>query len=101
VYGLIVGLIYAAVDRLWVGFFTESDPINREPEGPGSRVLYSLRWGAVASLVGRLLFSLVMLTTGVLPTVANLVGGSFTWTTAAAGAVKWQARGGAAYGARD
>ncbi|MGH8066764.1 MAG: hypothetical protein ACRERE_16315 [Candidatus Entotheonellia bacterium] len=76
VYGLIVGLIYAAVDRLWVGFFTESDPINREPEGPGSRVLYSLQWGAVASLAGGLLFSLVMLATGVLPTVANLVGGS-------------------------
>jgi hypothetical protein len=76
VYGLIVGLIYAAVDRLWVGFFTESDPINREPESPGSRVLYSLQWGAVASLVGGLLFSLVMLTTGVLPTVATLVGGS-------------------------
>jgi uncharacterized membrane protein YagU involved in acid resistance len=76
VYGLIVGLIYAAADRLWVGFFTESDPINREPEGPGSRVLYSLQWGAVASLVGGLLFSLVMLATGVLPTVANLVGGS-------------------------
>jgi uncharacterized membrane protein YagU involved in acid resistance len=76
VYGLIVGLIYAAADRLWVGFFTESDPINREPEGPGSRVLYSLQWGAVASLVGGLLFSLVMLATGVLPTVATLVGGS-------------------------
>ena len=76
VYGLIVGLIYAAVDRLWIGFFTESDPINREPEGPGSRVLYSLQWGAVASLVGGLLFSLVMLATGVLPTVATLVGGS-------------------------
>jgi uncharacterized membrane protein YagU involved in acid resistance len=76
VYGLIVGLIYAAADRLWVGFFTESDPINREPEGPGSRGLYSLLWGAVASLVGGLLFSLVMLATGVLPTVANLVGGS-------------------------
>jgi hypothetical protein len=76
VYGLIVGLIYAAVDRLWVGFFTESDPINREPEGPGSRVLYSLQWGAVASLAGGLLFSLVMLATGVLPTVATLVGGS-------------------------
>jgi uncharacterized membrane protein YagU involved in acid resistance len=42
VYGLIVGLVYAAADRLWVGFFTESDPINREPEGPGSRILYSL-----------------------------------------------------------
>jgi hypothetical protein len=76
VYGLIVGLIYAAADRLWVGFFTESDPINREPEGPGSRVLYSLQWGALASLVGGLLFSLIMLATGVLPTVANLVGGS-------------------------
>src|SRR5262249_41456833 len=52
IYGLIVGLIYAAVDRLWIGFFTESDPINREPEGPGSRVLHSLGYGAVASLVG-------------------------------------------------
>ena len=29
VYSLIIGLFYAAVDRLWVGFFTESDPINR------------------------------------------------------------------------
>ena len=76
VYGVIVGLIYAAVDRLWVGFFTESDPINREPEGPGLRVLYSLQWGVVASVVGGLLFSLVMLATGVLPTVAKLVGGT-------------------------
>jgi uncharacterized membrane protein YagU involved in acid resistance len=76
VYGLIVGLIYAAADRLWVGFFTESDPINREPEGPGSRALYSLQWGMLASLAGGLLFSLVMLATGVLPIVANLVAGS-------------------------
>src|SRR5262245_36541783 len=29
VYGLIVGLIYAAVDKLWLGFFKESDPINQ------------------------------------------------------------------------
>jgi hypothetical protein len=76
VYGVIVGLIYAAVDRLWVGFFTESDPINREPEGPGSRVLYSLKWSVAAGLAGGLLFSGVMLATGVLPTVASLVGGS-------------------------
>jgi len=76
VYGLIVGLIYAAVDRLWVRFFTESDPINREPEGPGSRVLHSLGYGAAASLVGGLLFTLVMLAIGLLPKVANLVGGS-------------------------
>ena len=35
VYGLIVGVIYAALDRLWVAFFIDSDPINRQPEGPG------------------------------------------------------------------
>ena len=74
IYGLIVGLVYATLDRLWVGFFTESDPINREPEGPGARLLYSLRWGAVASLAGGLLFSLVMVATGVLPRVAALIG---------------------------
>jgi uncharacterized membrane protein YagU involved in acid resistance len=76
IYGLLLGLIYATLDRLWVGFFTESDPINREPEGLGTQTLYSLRWGAVASLAGSLLFSLVMAATGVLPRVAALVGGS-------------------------
>ena len=76
IYGLIVGLVYAAVDKLWVGFFTGTDPINRQPEGPGLRVLYSLRWGVMASVAGGLLFSLVMLATGVLAKVAGLVGGS-------------------------
>jgi hypothetical protein len=59
-----------------VGFFHNSDPINREVEGPGKRTLRSLGWGALASLVGGLLFSLVMVATGVLPDIANLVGGS-------------------------
>ena len=76
VYGVRVGLVYAAVDRLWVGFFTDSDPINRAPEGPGVRVWYALQWGATASLAGGLLFSLVMWATGALPRVASLVGGS-------------------------
>jgi len=76
IYGLLLGLVYAALDRLWVGFFYESDPINREVEGPGTRTLRSLGWGAAASLAGGLLFSLVMVATGVLPQVANLVGGS-------------------------
>jgi uncharacterized membrane protein YagU involved in acid resistance len=76
IYGLIVGLVYASVDRLWVGFFSESDPINREPEGPGSRFLYSLGWGAGASLISGFLFSLVMLEIGFLPTVAGLIGKS-------------------------
>ncbi|CAN5840560.1 hypothetical protein BH18ACT11_BH18ACT11_16220 [soil metagenome] len=76
IYGLLLGLVYAALDRLWIGFFHDSDPINREVEGPGTRTLRSLGWGAAASLVGGLLFSLVMVATGVLPQVANLVGGS-------------------------
>jgi uncharacterized membrane protein YagU involved in acid resistance len=76
VFGLVVGLIYAVADRLWVGFFTGSDPINREPEGPGARTMYSLGWGAAASLAGGLLFSLVMLATSALPRVARLVGGT-------------------------
>jgi len=75
IYGLIVGLLYAAVDRLWLRLFSESDPINREPEGPGLRVLLSLKWGAMASLAGGLLFSLVMVAIGFLSTVASLVGG--------------------------
>jgi hypothetical protein len=76
IHGLLLGLVYAALDRLWVGFFYESDPINREVEGPGTRTLRSLGWGAAASLAGGLLFSVVMVTTGVLPQIANLVGGS-------------------------
>jgi len=76
IYGLLLGLVYAALDRLWVGFFHNSDPINREVEGPGKRTLRSLGWGALASLIGGLLFSAVMIATGVLPDIANLVGGS-------------------------
>jgi uncharacterized membrane protein YagU involved in acid resistance len=76
IYGLLVGLIYAGLDRLWVLFFYESDPINREPEGPAMRTLLSLRRGALASLAGGLLFGLVMVAVGELPKVAGLVGGS-------------------------
>ncbi|MEO5951032.1 MAG: hypothetical protein ABIQ44_01015 [Chloroflexia bacterium] len=76
IYGLLVGLAYAALDRLWVAFFIESDPLKREVEGPGTSTLRSLGWGAAASLAGGLLFSLVMLATGALPNVAQLVGGS-------------------------
>jgi hypothetical protein len=76
IYGLIVGLIYAAVDKLWLGFFKESDPINREPEGPGSRVLHSLGYGALGSLVGGVFFTGVLLAIGSVPKMANIVGGS-------------------------
>ncbi len=73
IYGLLLGVIYAALDRLWVGFFIDADPLNREPEGLGTRTLRSLGRGAAASLAGGLLFSVVMLATGELPRVAALV----------------------------
>jgi len=69
-------MIYALLDRLWIGFFVDSDPINRAVEWPGVRTLRSLGWGAMASLAGGLLFSLVMLASGALPRVAAIVGGS-------------------------
>jgi hypothetical protein len=75
-YGLIVGFVYAFVDQMWVHFFSESDPINREPEGPGVRAWYSMKWGAIASLAGGLLFSLLLLSAGYLPKLAALAGGS-------------------------
>ncbi len=69
VYGLIAGLIYAAFDRLWVGFFTESDPIHREPEGPGVTLLHSLKWGALASIAGGLALNLALIASGSMPRV--------------------------------
>jgi len=76
IYGLIVGMIYAAGDKLWVGFFTDSDPINREPEGAGSVIFDSMKWGALAGLIGGLCFAPVMLATGGLRAIAAAAGGS-------------------------
>src|SRR5215469_4374067 len=71
-YGLILGVTYATVDRVWVRLFIQSDPLNREPEGPGLRLMRSLEWGAVAGFVGGLVSSPVMLATSALPTVAGV-----------------------------
>jgi uncharacterized membrane protein YagU involved in acid resistance len=76
IYGLIIGITYAAFDRMWVRFFSESDPINREPEGPGVRVWNSMKWGLMASVAGGLLFSTLLLKAGYLSKVAELAGGT-------------------------
>jgi uncharacterized membrane protein YagU involved in acid resistance len=73
VYGVVVGLLYAVCDRLWVGFFIESDPLHRQPEGAGARTLRSLGWGVMASLAGGMIFSLAMASTGALARIAGLV----------------------------
>jgi uncharacterized membrane protein YagU involved in acid resistance len=74
-YGLILGVTYATLDRVWVRLFIQSDPLNREAEGPGIRFLRSLEWGALAGLVGGLVSSPVMLATGILPKIAGLGSG--------------------------
>jgi tetrahydromethanopterin S-methyltransferase subunit G len=71
-YGLIVGVAYATLDRLWLRLMVESDPINREPEGPGIYTFRSLGWGAVAGLVGGAVASPIMVATGVISRIAGL-----------------------------
>jgi uncharacterized membrane protein YagU involved in acid resistance len=75
IYGLVVGLLYAVIDRLCIRFLTETDPIHREPEGPGVRVIRSVQWGALAGLAGGLLYTLVLAATGTLGQIAAIVGG--------------------------
>lgn len=78
-FGVLLGLLYTLIDRTLSWFLTQTDPIRREPEGPGTTTLRSLGWGAAASVVGGLVFSVVMVEVGFLPTVASLVGGTSPW----------------------
>ena len=70
-YGLIVGIAYATFDKLWLRLFVESDPLNRQFEGPGIQTLRSLSWGAIAGLIGGIIASPILLATGVLPRLAS------------------------------
>jgi len=72
IYGLILGTVYAFLDRIWVRLFIQSDPLNREPEGLGLHFLRSVEWGALAGLVGGLVSGPVMSATGILPKIAGL-----------------------------
>lgn len=76
VYGLLLGVLYSIVDRLWLVLFYESDPLNRTVSGPGVRTLEAMQWGLLASVGGGLLFGIVMWWADILPTVAALVGRS-------------------------
>ncbi len=71
-YGLILGVSYATLDKIWARLFIQSDPLNREPHGPGLHVLQSLGWGAFAGFTGGIVSSPIMLKTGVLTKVAGV-----------------------------
>ena len=79
VYGLLLGLIYSTFDQLWVTLFIESDPIRRQPEGPGSRTVRSLGRGACAGLVGGVVFIPMIAGIDGFQRIATLVGGSSFW----------------------
>lgn len=74
VYGLVIGLTYAVIDRAWVWFFTESDPIHREPEGLGSRYLNAIRHGSAAGLLGGLATVALVPASGLAPKLAMVLG---------------------------
>ncbi len=76
VYGLVIGLTYAGIDRAWVWFFTESDPIHREPEGLGSRYLHAIRRGAAAGSLGGLATVALVPASGLAPHLAMVLGSS-------------------------
>jgi len=71
-YGLILGVTYATLDKIWIRLFIQSDPLNREAHGPGLRILQSLGWGALAGFAGGIVSSPIMLRTGVLSKVAGI-----------------------------
>lgn len=76
IYGVVLGIVYAMIDRLLRVLFIESDPLNREPEGLGTRSLRALGMGILASVAGGLAFAVVMAKTDALPVVASLIGRS-------------------------
>lgn len=78
IYGILLGAAFSIIDRLWRLFFTESDPLHREVEGPGVRNLRALGMGLLGSIAGGLAFTVVMIKTGALTRVAGLIGMSST-----------------------
>jgi uncharacterized membrane protein YagU involved in acid resistance len=74
-YGAMVGLIYALINKLWQVLFIDSDPLNRTVEGAGARGLRGIIMGQAGGVIGGLLFTIVMVGIGALPRVASLVGG--------------------------
>jgi len=71
-YGLILGVVYAITDKAWLRLFVESDPLNREPRGPGLHLMQSLGWGALAGIAGGVVCSPILWKTGLLAKVAGL-----------------------------
>lgn len=79
IYGLLVGLFYAALNKLWVALIIDSDPLRRQVSSPSARSLYALGWGAAAGLVGGILFGVILLSAGALGKMGMLLGFDSLW----------------------
>jgi uncharacterized membrane protein YagU involved in acid resistance len=79
-YGAILGLFYGLTNKIWRVLFVDSDPVNRAMESPGSRGLRNVLIGLGSGVIGGLLFTIVMLRTGSLIQIANLVGAQSAFT---------------------
>ena len=77
-YGVIVGIVFAIVERLRVRLLVETDPIRREPEGPGVQTLRAAGWGGLAGLFGGVVAAPILVATGVLSRIAGVEGGLST-----------------------
>lgn len=73
-YGITLGVVQTILSQIWRTLFVDSDPLRREPEGPGTRSLRALFLGGAASIGGGLAFTIVMVATTALPVVAGLMG---------------------------
>lgn len=73
-YGAVVGYVSGLLDRLWQTLFVDSDPLNRIYEGSGTQGVRALWMGLIGGVIGGLLFSVLMVSVGALPSIARLVG---------------------------
>jgi uncharacterized membrane protein YagU involved in acid resistance len=78
-FGACLALVYKWLHGLGQLLFSD-DVGSRDEEGIGTRGLRALGRGALAGQVGGLVFTIVMLRIGVLPTVARLIGASSPWS---------------------
>ncbi len=73
-YGAIMGLCYALVNKLWQILFVDSDPLNRAKEGIGTRGFRNVWMGQAGGILGGLLYTIVLANIGALPSIAGLTG---------------------------
>ncbi len=73
-YGSLVGLFVATMNKLWNILFVDSDPLHRNEESAGVQGLRGILMGQAGGIIGGLLFTIIMLGVGSLSNVAALVG---------------------------